>query len=39
MEIGGSQLEAKLGKVSLRLHLKDKLKPKGLGMWLKWKML
>jgi hypothetical protein len=34
-EVGGSQFKVSPGK-SLRLHLKNKLKTKGLGMWLKW---
>jgi hypothetical protein len=35
-EGGGSQSEAGLGKVSSRSYLKNKLKAKGWGRWLKW---
>jgi outer membrane receptor for ferrienterochelin and colicin len=34
----GSKLEASLGQVSTRPYLKNKLKAKGLGVWLKWQM-
>jgi hypothetical protein len=34
-EVGGSPSEAFLGKC-VRPYLKNKLKPKGLGEWLKW---
>jgi hypothetical protein len=33
---GGSRLKVSLGKLSNRLYLKNKLKIKGLGVWLKW---
>jgi hypothetical protein len=35
VEVGGSCLEASLGKVSKRSYLGKKKKAKGLGMWLK----
>jgi hypothetical protein len=35
-ETGGSQFKANLGKISTRLLLNNKLKEKGLGIWLKW---
>jgi hypothetical protein len=36
LELGGSQLEASLDKVSVRPYLKNKLKAKGREVWLKW---
>jgi hypothetical protein len=35
-EVGGSRFEVNLGKVSMRLYLKNKLKAKRLMMWFKW---
>jgi hypothetical protein len=35
VEVGGSQSEASLSK-SLRPYLKNKLRAKGLGVWLEW---
>jgi hypothetical protein len=36
VKTGGSPFENSPGKVSMRVYLKNKLKAKGLGEWLKW---
>jgi hypothetical protein len=33
MEVGGSQFEARPGKVTVKPYLKNNLKGKGLGAW------
>jgi hypothetical protein len=37
VEAGGSRFKAIPGKVSVKSYLKNKLKAKRLGTWLKWK--